>query len=102
MGPARGRVFLGAGIQLAFLRRLKKGGAKITKTYRLYDLDEPPGTAQAMAAEDGRAWSRLPAGGRRLGGRWKSAPFTPAAISTTSSSSRGAFTPTIRTGCRRC
>ena len=23
---------------------LKKGGAKITKTYRLYDLDEPTGS----------------------------------------------------------
>ena len=30
---------------------LQKGGAKITKTYRVYDLDEPPAAA---------AWTRCP------------------------------------------
>ena len=40
MGHRRGGVLLGARIESPLLRALKKGGAKITKTYRLYDLDE--------------------------------------------------------------
>ena len=42
MGHRGGRVLLGAGIEQLSRGSLEKGGAKITKTYRIYDLDEEP------------------------------------------------------------
>ena len=80
---------------------LKKGGAKITKTYRLYDLDEPSRTRGRVAAEDGQP-GRGGRGGRHRD-RWKFArsqsrprpqPVPQGAVAR--------FMPKIRTGCRRC
>ena len=61
---------------------LQKGGAKITKTYRVYDLDEPPG-AEGWNPRS-TALARLPAAvgwpaRHATAERWKSVPSAPAA-----------------------
>ena len=100
---------------------LKKGGAKITKTYRLYDLDakeEERGEGRGERENDecGMMNDELQATAQPalvihhsslilhhcLPLRSKSAKCGAGAISIGSSSCRGGFTPKTRTGCRRC
>ena len=54
----------------------RRAAPKLTKTYRLYDLDPPPG--RGMAAEDGQPG---PAAAAAAGSRWRFAPCRPAATS---------------------
>ena len=90
---------------------LKKGGAKITKTYRLYDWEGGRGrraesggrSRRTKWTSDGRSQRLRPSAFRVLcPPPWKSAKSAAAAISTGSSNCRGGSTPKIRTGCRRC
>ena len=100
---------------------LKKGGAKITKTYRLYDWeDEERGREERgerkVESGEWRVERRLAASHRLLGEETslrlppsafrlppsRSAKSAAGAISIGSSKCRGAFMPTTRTGFRRC
>ena len=73
-------------------RRLKKGGAKITKTYRVYDIDFDPAVVEPDSADSG--------GERRSEGGWKSAGRL-AARSNAFLKVPWRFMPTIRSGFRR-
>ena len=73
---------------------LTKGGAKITKTYRVYDIDFDP--AEVAAQRQSRRRAAVSRGG------WKSGRSSPAATSTRSSRCLGGFMPKIRNGCRSC
>ena len=90
---------------------LKKGGAKITKTYRLYDLGRAGGSGRVRGREvrgQAEAETQRQASARRSGSLslasdvpsppWKSAKSAAAATSTGSSSCRGGSTPRTRTG----
>ena len=112
-GHPRGRVLPGSSnrIRLSY-GALEKGGAKITKTYRLYDWDEP------LAADRGDDGSRVTNAESEAASRSDDDPSrhsprrSPPRLEIRdvhgrgdldgSSTCRGGSTPRTRTGCRRC